>query len=159
MADDLLERVRAEIDGRRAELHPQIAEYQRLLGAAEALGLPLGETGEPAPRARRKPPTRAASATRIARAERTGAGAPRRKPAKPPASARARRAPVQKPEQKAIVAALEHGSHTVAELAVVTAISGASIREHLRGLLAAGAVSRARREGKPAYSLAARAGG
>jgi predicted ArsR family transcriptional regulator len=56
------------------------------------------------------------------------------------------------------VAALEHGSHTATELAVVTALSGASIRKHLRGLLAAGTVARARREGKPAYALAAPAG-
>jgi predicted Rossmann fold nucleotide-binding protein DprA/Smf involved in DNA uptake len=151
MADDLLERVRAEIDGRRAELHPHIAEYQRLLGAAEALGLPLGETGEPEPRARRRPPARSASGTRRPPGARATGGRRGRETAKPAVTPRARAAP----EQKAIVAALEHGSHTVAELAVVTAMSAASIREQLRGLLAAGTVSRARREGKPAYALSA----
>ena len=59
--------------------------------------------------------------------------------------------------QQAIVAALEHGSHTVAELGVVTAMSGASIREGLRRLAKAGTVRRAKREGdgKAAYALPA----
>jgi DNA-binding MarR family transcriptional regulator len=56
--------------------------------------------------------------------------------------------------QQAIVAALEHGSHTVGELLVVTAMSGASVRENLRRLLAAGTITRATREGKAAYALA-----
>jgi DNA-binding transcriptional ArsR family regulator len=55
--------------------------------------------------------------------------------------------------QQAIVAALEHGSHTVSELAVVTAMSGPSIRQSLRRLVVAGTVTRAEREGKPAYAL------
>jgi DNA-binding transcriptional ArsR family regulator len=55
--------------------------------------------------------------------------------------------------QQAIIAALEHGSHTVSELAVVTAMSGPNIRENLRRLLKAGAVTRAKREGKAAYAL------
>ena len=59
--------------------------------------------------------------------------------------------------QEAIVAALEHGSHTVSELAVVTAMSGPSIRQSLRRLVTAGAVTHGRREGKLAYALAARA--
>jgi hypothetical protein len=60
--------------------------------------------------------------------------------------------------QKAILAALEHGSHTVSELIVVTAQPGAKLREELRRMLSAGTVTRARRDGKAAYALAARAG-
>ena len=37
MAVDLLARVRAEIDGRLAELRPFVAEYERLLDASGAL--------------------------------------------------------------------------------------------------------------------------
>jgi hypothetical protein len=57
--------------------------------------------------------------------------------------------------QQAIVAALEHGSHTVSELGVVTALSGASIREGLRRLAKTGTVARATRagDGKAAYAL------
>jgi Bacterial regulatory protein, arsR family len=151
MADELLERVRAEIDARRAELRPHLAEYQRLLNAAAALGLSLGETGETgAPRAlaRRR-------ARRTPRRSGAAARAHRGSPAKAPASARAPGGAAQ----RAIVAALEHGSHTVAELSVVTAMSAPSIRETLRRLLAAGVLTRARREGKAAYALAAPAGG
>jgi DNA-binding transcriptional ArsR family regulator len=57
--------------------------------------------------------------------------------------------------QTAILSALEHGSHTAAELAVVTAMSGQNVRENLRRLLGAGAVTRAKRDGKVAYALAA----
>jgi hypothetical protein len=75
--------------------------------------------------------------------------APERKPEQP-APAR----PTRSESQQAIVAALEHGSHTVAELAVVTAMSGPNIRETVRGLLKAGKVSKTKREGKAAYALA-----
>jgi len=106
-SEDLLLRIRAEIEARRDQLRPLLAEYEQLRAEAASL-----------------------------EAARTGAGAPRGA------------------SQKAILAALEHGSHTVAELAVVTGLSGASLRESLRRLLATGAVTRARREGKAAYALA-----
>ena len=57
------------------------------------------------------------------------------------------------PGEQAIVAALEHGSHTVGELGIVTAMSGAEIRDGARRLLAAGKIVRAKREGKAAYAL------
>jgi len=57
------------------------------------------------------------------------------------------------PAEQAIVAALEHGSHTVGELGVVTAMSGSEIREGARGLLKAGKIVRAKREGRAAYAL------
>jgi DNA-binding transcriptional ArsR family regulator len=56
--------------------------------------------------------------------------------------------------QLAIVAALEHGSHTVSELAIVTAMSGPNIRANLRRLVSAGTVTTAKRDGKAAYALA-----
>jgi hypothetical protein len=153
MAGDLLARVRAEIDGRRAELRPHVAEYEKLLSAADALGLPLGETGASPPRARRKPVARSAGAAPAAAvpAARTATRPRRKVAAKAPASARTPRSAAQ----QAIAAALQHGSHTVAELAVVTGMSGADLRADLRRLLASGAVARARREGKTAYALAA----
>jgi DNA-binding MarR family transcriptional regulator len=57
----------------------------------------------------------------------------------------------------AILAALEHGSHTVSELAVVTALSGAIINNNLRRLQQAGTIARTKREGdgKAAYALTA----
>jgi predicted Rossmann fold nucleotide-binding protein DprA/Smf involved in DNA uptake len=54
---------------------------------------------------------------------------------------------------QAIVAALEHGSHTLSELAVVTAMPAHAIRAAIKGLAKAGRVQRATREGKAAYAL------
>ena len=55
--------------------------------------------------------------------------------------------------EKAIVAALEHGSHTVGELGIVTAMSGQEIRAGARRLLASGRIVRTSREGRAAYAL------
>jgi hypothetical protein len=51
------------------------------------------------------------------------------------------------------VAALEHGSHTVAELVLVTAIAGAEIRDSVRRLQRAGTITRTKRDGRAAYAL------
>jgi hypothetical protein len=59
--------------------------------------------------------------------------------------------------RETILAALEHGSHTVGELAVVTAMSGPSINGNLRKLVSSGAVVKTEREGKAAWALAAAA--
>lgn len=82
-----------------------------------------------------------------------------RTPARP-----SRRVADPKPERvsrdiarETILAALEHGSHTVGELAVVTAMSGPSINGNLRKLVSTGAVVRTEREGKAAWALAAAA--
>jgi DNA-binding transcriptional ArsR family regulator len=150
MTDDLLERIRTEIETRCAELRPRVEEYQQLLSAAEALGLPTAETSTRAARAvkpaKAKAARKAPAKARAARRKSTAAEA------SSPASSRAPRGAAQ----TAILAALEHGSHTVAELGVVTAMSGQNIRENLRRLLGAGAITRAKREGKAAYALAAR---
>jgi hypothetical protein len=130
MASDLLTRIRGEIEQRLRELRPALEEYERLLDVAEEVEEEIGAEQ----RARRL--ARGASS-----ASRNGAG---------PGRARAPRGAAQ----EAIVAALEHGSHTVSELAVVTAMSGASLRQTLRRLVLAGTVTQAKREGKLAYALA-----
>ncbi len=147
VAADLLARVRAEIDVRLAELRPAVAEYERLLGAAGALyegaEAPVVEAGggaRPRPAARPRPPAKPRQPAR------PGQSPKPRRPAKP------RQVRLGASEQ-AIVAALEHGSHTVSELGVVTAMSGPDIRESVRRLLRAGKIARARREGRVAYAL------
>jgi hypothetical protein len=172
-ASNLLERVQAEIDARRAELAPRLAEYQQLLSAAEALGLPTGEAQPRAgnqstrvattAKARAAKPAKAPVKARAAKPAKARAAKPAKAPAAKPAKARAAKpaAPasgraLRGAAQTAILAALEHGSHTVAELGVVTAMSGQNIRENLRRLLSSGTVTRAKREGKAAYVLAAR---
>jgi len=127
MSGELLTRVRAEIDARLRELRPAVAEYERLLGTAESLRSNQDHTP-----------------TAISRRPRTGV-APKRE-----------RAP-RGAAQLAIVAALEHGSHTVSELAIVTAMSGANIRANLRRLVSTGTVTAAKRNGKAAYALASSA--
>jgi hypothetical protein len=86
--------------------------------------------------------------------------APKPAPAKEPRPKKAPSTPAaprvsRNESQQAITAALEHGSHTVAELAIVTAMSGPAIREAIRGLQKAGKVKKAKRgDGKAAYALA-----
>jgi hypothetical protein len=129
---DLLTKIRGEIDLRLRELRPRLEEYERLLSQADEVQAQISES-----KGRRRS---AAQAGRPASGRNGAAPAP------------AGRAP-RGAGQQAIVAALEHGSHTVSELAVVTAMSGASIRQGLRRLLVAGTVTRAKREGKTAYTL------
>ena len=129
---DLLTKIRGEIDLRLRELRPLVEEYERLLSQADEVGAQIGGS-----KGRRRSTAKA------------GRQASRREGSAP---ARAGRAP-RGAGQQAIVAALEHGSHTVSELAVVTAMSGPSIRQGLRRLLVAGTVTPAKREGKTAYTL------
>jgi hypothetical protein len=128
MGGDLIARVHGEIDARLRELRPAVSEYEQLLAAAEDLGLTAGGR-----RARSARATHAKPAAKRGRAPRGAA-------------------------ERAIVAALEHGSHSVSELVVVTAMSAQNIRSNLRRLLAAGTVTRATREGKAAYALAPSSG-
>jgi hypothetical protein len=151
MAADVLARVRAEIEERLRELRPAVGEHEQLLGAASALDAE-------AEAARVAPKTPATAAPRAAATIR--AAVKPRAAGKPRAARKAGRAAKPKrgqaafgPAEQAIVAALEHGSHTVGELGMVTAMSGGEIREGARALLAAGKIVRAKREGKPAYAL------
>jgi DNA-binding transcriptional ArsR family regulator len=132
VTSDLLSKVRGEIDARLAELRPHVAEYERLLAGAQALGSSDGAPSGEATRAPARPSRRRRVRTRPVRPDRAPRGA----------------------AHQAIVAALEHGSHTLSELAVVTAMPGPSIRTNLRPLLKAGAVRPAKRDGKAAYALA-----
>jgi hypothetical protein len=176
MAGELLASISAEIDARLRELHPSVDEYARLLAAAEALGL----TGSAAASAPTTSAPRTSRSPRVVRSPRAkalaepplqakaakAAGAPRRGrgPRGSAAGAIVRAGSstsgraVRGAAQQAILAALEHGSHTVGELTVVTAMSGQNIRENLRRMLGSGAVTRAKREGKAAYALASGAG-
>ncbi len=144
MAAELLVRVCAEIEARMAELRPAVAEYERLLGAAGALEQEAQAPARP-PRARGGARPRAATGSRAARGPRAAA--------RPRRAARPRQGRLGASEQ-AIVAALEHGSHTVGELVVVTALAGGEIRGSVSRLLKAGRIARARREGRSAYALA-----
>jgi hypothetical protein len=144
MAADVLTRVQAEIDERLRALRPAVAEYERLLDAATSIEdeATVRPAAAPKPASRRQP----ASTARAGRAVERGTRA----------KAKLEPAPTGAAEQ-AIVAALEHGSHTVGELGVVTAMSGAEIRAGARRLLQAGRIVRAKREGRAAYALAAAA--
>jgi hypothetical protein len=137
MAADLLSTIRSELDARLDELRPLLSEYERLLAASAALG--AGEDGAaPRPAAEGTP-----SATR---SRRTGG---RRK------LARARRGATQ----RAILAALEHGSHTANELVSVTALAGPNIRTNLRRLSQERTITQTKRAGRTAYALASGSSG
>jgi DNA-binding transcriptional ArsR family regulator len=146
MASDLLTRIRREIDLRLRELRPALAEYERLLAAAADLEKEI--------RASRGP--RRSNSSPAAGRARAGRAPVRRAPAADNGAGPARGRAGRGVAQEAIVAALEHGSHTVSELAVVTAMSGPSLRQGLRRLVIAEKVTRAKRDGKLAYALATR---
>jgi hypothetical protein len=151
MAEDLLSRIGAEIDARMRELRSFVDEYEQTLAAADALERKRDVAEPPRPPARRRATATGASAQR-ASASGGRSARPARSAARPPARAPQERA-VRGAAQQAILAALEHGSHTVGELVVVTAMSAANIRENLRRLLKTGTVTRASRDGKAAYAL------
>jgi hypothetical protein len=212
MAPDLLSTIRYEIDERLSELRPLLAEYERLLGAVEALegaGMEVGSVSASEPAAPTKPDRRssrlgarrgsaagvielAASGSAEERIERSVAGAPvidetstdeaAPEDRDPDEAATDETAETQlgvldtavsqlgaqssrsttklKPERaprgaarEAILAALDHGSHTVAELVVVTAMSGPNINGNLHKLVSEGAVVKTEREGKAAWAL------
>ncbi len=186
MAVDLLTGINAEIEARMAELRPLVEEYRSLISATEALGQrsPDGGAAAPAVASRSKAPAKkkpgrpktkstgsASTPRRGGRLRGSAAGAVRAASAPVPTeeskgaeesrkatTTQTRTRAVRGAAQQAILAALEHGSHTVNELTVVTAMSGQNIRENLRRMLGSGVVTRAKREGKAAYALASGAG-
>ena len=147
MGMDLLSDIRREIDARLAQLRPALTEYEQLLEAADALGLD-GNGNAPAP-------ANAPAAARAVRKPTAPAQAVRRPIA--PAAAPGIRKPraVDSSTRETISGVLEHGSHTVGELAVVTAMSIPSLNTTLRKLSAAGLVAKTQREGRVAWSLVA----
>jgi hypothetical protein len=159
MADDLLTTIRAEIGARLSELRPLLAEYEELLSVTDA----LATEGRAVPNAVPKSPPRAVASRRaharrgsaagaIARAA-SSAGSDEEAPTKSAGPTRKRTLPTG----QAIVAALEHGSHTVAELVVVTALPASDIRDGLRRLRKQQAIVKTDRAGKAAYVLPAAA--
>jgi hypothetical protein len=155
MAPDLLSTIRREIDERLSELRPRLAEYEQLLVAAEAL-VAGGATSAAKAISEAVPdmPEKLAPAK-----PKRARGASARKAAPPavsekPASAKPKPArAVRGAAREAILAALDHGSHTIGELAVVTAMSGPNINGNLRRLASEGAVVKTEREGKTAWAL------
>jgi hypothetical protein len=73
--------------------------------------------------------------------------------ARAPTKARKREPSVRSAVGQAIIAALEHGSHTPGELTVVTAMSGPDIQGGLRRLKRDGTIVKTERDGKTAYAL------
>ncbi len=172
MAPDLLSTIRREIDERLGELRPLLAERERLLGGIQALEeaaaaeagselVPESVAAEPSlpgkparGQARLGAPRRGSAASVIERAASGPAkvATAKRKVAKPAVEDKSERA-VRGVARETILAALDHGSHTVSELAVVTAMSGPSINNNLRKLVAEEAVVKTEREGKAAWAL------
>jgi hypothetical protein len=154
MAADVLARVQAEIDARLRSLRSAVDEYEQLLGAAGALEVEAraGEAAKPKPAAKPRAAAKPKPPAKPRAAAKPKPPAKLRLAAKPKPAVKPRSAPMGAAEQ-AIVAALEHGSHTLGELGVVTAMSGGEIREGARRLLKAGKIVRAKREGRAAYAL------
>jgi hypothetical protein len=153
-ASDLPERVRREIELRLLELRPFVDEYEELLAVAETLDAEAASGAAAAPaRASTSPRKMSRGVASRARARtRTKKPSVQRvdDPTRPaPKHARAPRGAAA----EAIVAALEHGSHTVSELAVVTAMSTQNIRNNLRRLREARTITQTKREGKTAFEL------
>jgi AcrR family transcriptional regulator/DNA-binding MarR family transcriptional regulator len=72
---------------------------------------------------------------------------------RPKAGARRRKRARLSANQRAILAALEHGAHTVRELVVVTGLSDQTARNNLKGLLVREQVVKTERASKTAYAL------
>jgi len=138
---DLLSTIQGEIAARLRELAPAIAEYERLRTAADALGVEESAASRPVPRSvpRTDTPARASAKTSAR--------------AKVRQRARGRERAVQSPTDQAILAALEHGSHTVAELVLVTALPAGEIRDSLRHLRKRKTIVKTDRDGRSAYAL------
>jgi DNA-binding transcriptional ArsR family regulator len=143
MAPDLLSTICREIDERLSELRPLLAEREQLLVAADALVEAGGEAG----------PTTVKRAAPVKRARRSTQAPQSAKAPKVAAKPKPERA-ARGAAREAILAALDHGSHTVGELSVVTAMTGPNINGNLRRLFSEGAVVKTEREGKAAWALA-----
>jgi hypothetical protein len=173
MAPDLLSTIRAEIAERMDGLRPLLAEHDQLLVAAEALEATRGEgsavdpatNGATLPRTRRATRARAATSAVVEAPKDALNGGPAETVSKRAPRAATKRSAgkttakparaVRGAAREAILGALEHGSHTVGELAVVTAMTGPNINGNLRRLAAEGVVVKTEREGKAAWALVA----
>ncbi len=137
---------------RARDAGPRAARAQapsRRVGAARQTA-PSARTGPVRPRAARSESARTGAArTGAARDEIVGGGLVARAPARKRSRPRGTRSPTD----RAILAALEHGSHTVAELLVVTGLPAREIRDSLRLMRMQRAIVTTDRENKTAYAL------
>jgi hypothetical protein len=149
---DLLSTIRAEIDARMRELAPLVAEYERLSSASDALEAEARSAPSP-PAVSGRPPR--ASTTKASTTKASAETAARKTTAR---RGRRRERSAPSPTGQSVLAALEHGSHTVAELVVVTALPAGDIRDSLRDLRRRKAVVKTDRDGRAAYALGAASG-
>jgi hypothetical protein len=155
MASDLLSKIRSELDERLSELRPVLSEYERLAAAADALA---SADSKAASLSTAKSPVSTARTPRSTpvRRDLTQAKVKKAPSGKPSPRKRATKRKVRAPRGvagQAILAALEHGSHTPSELVTVTAMGGPVIRGNLRRLLAEGTIKKVERDGKTAYAV------
>lgn len=154
---NLLSTIRSEIEERLDALRPLFAEHEQLIGALSALDASTGSpalegsarargVAVPGRTLRSTAGMRKATTTRRSSSRAGTAGARSSKGSKQ------KRAP-RGAAREAILGALEHGSHTVGELVVVTAMTGPNVNGNLRRLLSEGAITKTDRQGKTAYAL------
>jgi hypothetical protein len=149
----LLDRMQQEISDRLDQLRPFVEESKRLEVAAAALeGVP-GTT----PIMRTPPAARSATGSRPA-VEIPVKASPVRRPrhakVRRKVGSPRRKRPALSANQRAIVAALEHGAHTVRELVTVTGMGDQTARNNVKGLIVLEKVVKTERGGKAAYALA-----
>jgi hypothetical protein len=145
MASDLLTKISSELDARLGELRPLVLEYERLQAAAQSLGpARIAAEDSAGAKARVKKPTADKTPAKRATVKSRAAKRVRAK--------RVQRAPIGRFEQ-AVLDALEHGSHTVGELVMVTAMGAKEIRGGVRRLLSDEGIVKVERDGKTAYAL------
>ncbi|HTR72591.1 MAG TPA: hypothetical protein VMG80_03270 [Solirubrobacteraceae bacterium] len=132
---------------RARDAGPRAARVQapsRRVGAARQTASPV-RTGPARSRAARSE----SAGTGVARDEIASGGLVARAPARK----RSRPRGTHSSTDRAILAALEHGSHTVAELLVVTGLPAREIRDSLRLMRMQRAIVTTDRENKTAYAL------
>lgn len=160
--ENLLSIILSEIEERLDVLRPALAEHEQLLVALAALEAGAGSKSRKDSRSSSRQASAAltartrhgarAGAREASSGRSSGRGARAASSTRASAGAKERRAP-RGAAREAILAALEHGSHTVSELVVVTAMSGPNVNGNLRRLLSEGAIAKTEREGKTAYAL------
>jgi DNA-binding transcriptional ArsR family regulator len=157
--ENLLSTIWSEIEERLDALRPLLAEHEQLVGALSALDANTGSPGQDVSAPVRtsaagsaRTPRSAAGTRRVAPARRSSSRTGKTAGAHASKGSKQKRAP-RGAAREAILAALEHGSHTVSELVGVTAMTGPNVNGNLRRLLAEGAIAKTDREGKTAYAL------
>jgi hypothetical protein len=172
MASDLLTKIGSEIDARLGELHPSVLEYERLQAAIESLRETPGADAPPAAQvpAKRAPAKRKPTQKKVAKEAPAKETAPKRATKarrgsaagaiKQAASGSRVKTPRRKrqrtavgPSEQAVLDALDHGSHTVSELVMVSAMGAREIRAGVRSLLSNKGITKVTRDGKTAYAL------